>query len=702
MIKLSSQSISNEKYLPMSQENSQRKAVALSGIFFYITFLWCCVFVLYLRASIPGNDHILILFASLILLSCVTVPLIFSRYITMDSWLKQHVLFFSIVFIFFLPLVAFYTGLGVYWTWGVYIIVACCGLSQMAKLVLQLPRWYILPLFIGSLGTAVLFQALLNTQIFNILTSEAILLGAGYHDTLFHIAISSMIKNYGVPSLGLDGLDGIRYHYGAHTWFAAISKATGAQLIYVYPLIILTLLYPMLFFTLSALTIYCFRISQENIWACIFMPLLLTIPYHLFGYHTHRVVETYILSIIPLLWGFGMAVSPFTGNRNGKIDINFILYLVLFSLIAFLVCMVKVSSGFILAVSAVFLWWLSFGFGKRWFLAITILFTSIVVAFVSFTFSNHGIFASSNEKLRWMQCIYFAFEILLKHLDWWSYISYPVAALFLWGWAFLNQRGIKNVSQAKELQPFYNYGLVIIVISCLGAAAGLLTLRQDWIYFAQPALWLSIPLLVGLLFHVLQGKLFKDVPIIVGPASIGLFCSGIWLAGILPNNNIGIKNSHIAMIHQMNREEKLYNDSSKMGLSWVVNTQDILDIYLNRFDETDYGKMYRILTKNTGIRTLVFVEPNNTFFWTHNINYEFASTLYVPAVIGVPMIKGLPPLELEETFLRRKRWWYGDESRSVHVSDDLLFQYARNKKFQTVFRFAGLQENLNRKISLID
>lgn len=53
-------------------------------------------------------------------------------------------------------------------------------------------------------------------------------------DTIFHSAISAMIKNYGVSSTGLDGFVTLNYHVFSHVLFAALSFSTGLPVVATY------------------------------------------------------------------------------------------------------------------------------------------------------------------------------------------------------------------------------------------------------------------------------------------------------------------------------------------------------------------------------------------------------------------------------------------------------------------------------------
>ena len=54
-------------------------------------------------------------------------------------------------------------------------------------------------------------------------------------DTAFNSAIAEMIKNYGVPSTGLNGTPYFHYHWGGNALLAGISKIMNLPAVVVYP-----------------------------------------------------------------------------------------------------------------------------------------------------------------------------------------------------------------------------------------------------------------------------------------------------------------------------------------------------------------------------------------------------------------------------------------------------------------------------------
>jgi hypothetical protein len=74
-------------------------------------------------------------------------------------------------------------------------------------------------------------------------------------DSFFHIAIAAMYKNYGVVSLGLDGLVPISYHTLSHKVMAGVSVLSQADVMATYARMYFVLGPALLVFVLAALAI---------------------------------------------------------------------------------------------------------------------------------------------------------------------------------------------------------------------------------------------------------------------------------------------------------------------------------------------------------------------------------------------------------------------------------------------------------------
>jgi hypothetical protein len=96
----------------------------------------------------------------------------------------------------------------------------------------------------------------------NPLFGENIVAGSGQIDTLFHASMSQMIRTYGIPSTGLDGIPYIPYHFGSHWVFAQLS-----ELLALNPLDFYQIGYPLIFPSLLSHSLVLFAIAAgRSLW----------------------------------------------------------------------------------------------------------------------------------------------------------------------------------------------------------------------------------------------------------------------------------------------------------------------------------------------------------------------------------------------------------------------------------------------------
>ena len=82
----------------------------------------------------------------------------------------------------------------------------------------------------------------------NYLLKEELVIGKGtLPDPLFHSSISNMIKTYGIPSTGIDGVSYLSYHFGSHWIFAQLSNLLSLDSIKFYQLGFPVIFVPFLF-----------------------------------------------------------------------------------------------------------------------------------------------------------------------------------------------------------------------------------------------------------------------------------------------------------------------------------------------------------------------------------------------------------------------------------------------------------------------
>lgn len=82
--------------------------------------------------------------------------------------------------------------------------------------------------------------------------NKLIFAGQVHHDSLFHISIAAMIRDYGIASIGLHGTPPVFYHTFSHFIFGCISSITGLSLMNVYGNVHSIVIVPLLFLAIVA------------------------------------------------------------------------------------------------------------------------------------------------------------------------------------------------------------------------------------------------------------------------------------------------------------------------------------------------------------------------------------------------------------------------------------------------------------------
>ncbi len=159
-------------------------------------------------------------------------------------------------------------------------------------------------------------------------------------DSLFHIAISAMIKNYSIPSTALSGFVPIYYHVLSHRLFAAISVLSGSSVIETYGVVLRVVFSPMIYLYLVWLCAVLDRkaaVSVALMWA-VASGLLLTLP-RIFGFwavwDSYFGSESYAVGLSLLLAGMPCLFK----KRWGMSDVFIV------AVLALLAAQAKISVG---------------------------------------------------------------------------------------------------------------------------------------------------------------------------------------------------------------------------------------------------------------------------------------------------------------------------------------------------------------------
>jgi len=141
------------------------------------------------------------------------------------------------------------------------------------------PRAWSHAALMGLIGTVALFS--INHICYTCFDLRNLLADGSLHiDPLYHSAVASMIKSYGITSTGVHGLTPLNYHVLSHEAIAAISRLSAAPVFSCYGVVPFILFSPLLLFGISsAATMLAppdFRNRPRPLWlaACLSLILL--------------------------------------------------------------------------------------------------------------------------------------------------------------------------------------------------------------------------------------------------------------------------------------------------------------------------------------------------------------------------------------------------------------------------------------------
>ncbi len=146
-------------------------------------------------------------------------------------------------------------------TYPVLLGLQAAGVWQVASAVRAPGNRLILAVACGCLAGFGYFLVINSRAFASVLTPELALVGIHQLDTLFHASVANMLVKYGALSTGLDGLVPIQYHVLSHIWLGCVSLWLGVSTLDGYYVGGQVIAIPMLLFSLSFLAMIIFLLT---------------------------------------------------------------------------------------------------------------------------------------------------------------------------------------------------------------------------------------------------------------------------------------------------------------------------------------------------------------------------------------------------------------------------------------------------------
>lgn len=533
-------------------------------------------------------------------------------------------------------------------------------------------------------------------------------------DTFYHCALFQMIKTYGVPSTGLNGIPYAPYHYGSHFIFANISKLldlNAARFYQFFMVIFIPYLFSsMLLFIVNAKESLN-RVDERwdlkrdyVFWFILALPFIGFLPAKFLNHIAVKdwliLSESYALGmsfffIIAslLLVIYNRLESSFSG-RKPSLGIGDIIFLTAaLPLLIGIMGIVKQSLVFLAVVVLVYLF-LRFKLYKEK-IAIFSMAAVFGAAFIIFKLVHY-------RYPNAFQPVYFHFirqyvlaDKINKTVFWVLLIPSFIVFHFFWSWLYLSGRllkeklsGIGGIIKAFKERRILD--LEVLFLLCVaGVLPGILIKVQGGVAvnFSDPQRWIAVAFLLTALpvvslskvsFRRGHGKTITPFVIILSLAVAGSFIGNVLSsAGATMAQNWTIRDFMAGLAADGDARGK---DGDRLS-----RAEKLLYAPQRGLDESKKYKMYNALLELDKLslsekrQTLLFIPKTNRLYWESLLpnSVPFAA----PVLSGIAMIDGLP-----ENMTRYDQWCYDvykktDRDPLAGASNDEVYLRVRKMGF---------------------
>jgi hypothetical protein len=509
----------------------------------------------------------------------------------------------------------------------------------------------------------------------NPLFVEDLCFGRASIDTLFHASICNMLRTYGVPSTGLDGLPYVPYHFGSHWIFARLCNVLDVRVIDFY-----NRGYPVLFipFGILSLGTAALALSQKlrrpkpeanaeslatpeprpiggQFWLILAAGYIGFLPYAsnfmpINGWNSIVTSESYALGVavsllmVAAVWAFVGDVF-FSASRSRPIDL--VVGALLLVILAGVLGLLKISVMLVLIAAAGYLvlrlkLFRSVGF-------IVLMAAAALTAGIAYkAAADPGYFALGESRL-------VAFGFLRANIEpqWWPefWLIY-----YAWPWVLvavrLRQEGIRSVGDLYD--AFRQRKLLdlefVAVAAIVGAGPGLFMKYSSTHYFSNYQQWLAMVLLLaiavrgewnsekrlggltlrgvfaGLLLLTLGGTLLSNTAVLTQATVAANLAARGHASG---QTGIGI-----ALMHgRLNDAAEVLKQTANDVQSRLKSDKQILEV-LSSLDQ---------MLPAEKRQTVLFIPKSNRQVWDllHGPYWPKEGPFVGPALSGLAMIDGL-------------------------------------------------------------
>jgi hypothetical protein len=539
---------------------------------------------------------------------------------------------------------------------------------------------------------------------------EALDLGLAHADGYFHVAIAQMIARFGVPSIGADGLELQKYHFGSHLVAAGLARASGAPaaLVYVYwgtVSLKLQLLWSTMFCT-ALLT----KSSEAR------FPTLPHLAYVLVYFYVGRAFldsESFMLALAMFVAGIPVAAGMIA-TVNTKATASPLSWVVLV-LLMFVCATAKVSVGFFCGIILAWLGWrsrpswiglsaLALSFGVLLIFALNYLIPREVSLLAS-GFSS--VCASYLQYLTISTLVTFLVPVVIISSQLMGLHLESLATTGKEAWVAnlkLSLRPIAGPRQAYDRLVDAD-GFVQLLSVCLVACVGVLftvPIGSNIAYFSGVVLFMCACVVPA--WFVLAGawlqRWCRSHKLLSVP--VGLTFAIALSAGFLMDfaaSSVALMRVQAAQLAEANGVQPIGSNTQLLVGQFSKSVRESGTLFGDSrasLLKTPWAAAMRDVSKHRSLAPdlAVYVRPSSADFWQRlkggSPYWCISAHLMIPATLGVPMIRGITPQPYEAECMPDGQVWYGfgrrqAEHRTIDMDDTQLCQQARRRGIGTVY-----------------
>jgi hypothetical protein len=577
------------------------------------------------------------------------------------------------------PLLAFWFGIAIGFALIVLGITALVfGLTRLRSASQGKLGWM---LALVPVTSWYLFVSVNNQGLANIYSLEQSYLGLLNRDTSFHTAIAHMIQNFGVASLGMDGLLPIAYHTGSHWWFAALGLATGNEPLIVYPAGIVVVAVPAL---VMAVSFAAYAISRGTLTAAgvliRVLLLLLAVDAVSHNWTSYYISESYTLGLVAMLLLLPMLMNVVDHPHPDRVQVFLRPALLVAAIV--LLSALKVSVGLLWAVAVC---WVVLRSSAGWMTRAAQIAAAAASVLLALRLFSPGTADYLPKTQALVVPLYFFRLFPLSE----SLSSFLVPACFLTlvaGSLWWRNRLWSNLRERKML-----YAEVVLVVTVVGALPALLGVPQDsavW-YFLNVGQWYALPALAAALERADLVSLTTALTATRAGWVALAFCGYVAVTQAVMAFDAHFLSTAGNIVRALDaRSNGRLLQGTSAGAWFRASLRDEGRLFGSRFRlafvDSPGARLARIVRARVAgqPRFGVFVPPDNQEFWKL---VPGCRTIYhvQPSISGRPSILGAPPKAMgcERDAYQEN---YGPDVRSRELDDAALCGYTNRRDVDTV------------------